>query len=298
MNTKIFHTMRLKASTNGGLTRVVASTPDVDRYGDIVRASWSEEGLEHYRSNPIVLWSHDPNIPAVGRAENVEVIDNELIADIRFDDSKENDLGRLVKSQFESGILNAVSVGFQPGKAVARASLPEDDPAYASSGYVYSDSKLMEISIVNIPANPHALARRAIQADLGVRKHVMSVTESEDSWTVSFEKHAPDEEPESPAEEEVAFELETAPPSAPMDMFFDAEPSVKLTGPDAREALRDIVLEILGETAEPLPDTDPTIEREAPVLVVSCPITSIFGCDMTRRDSEPPNHQTTNRQED
>jgi HK97 family phage prohead protease len=267
--------MRLKATTADGLTRVIASTPDVDRYGDIVSASWSEEGLATYRKNPVILWGHDPQTPAIGRAENVEVVDNQLIADIRFDDSPENDLGRLVKSQFERGFLNSVSVGFQPGKSVARASLSDDDPRYATSGFVYSDSSLMEISVVNIPANPHALARRALQADLGVEKHVMSVTEGDDSWTVTFHKY---DEPtgDDPAVDEETLDIEVNTPApGPLDVFFDAEPEIIMHGEDAREVVRDIVLEIIGR---PSTDTDDSVEREAPADSDACPITSIFGC--------------------
>lgn len=162
MKDRQFRTARIReVEVEDGLVRVIASTPDVDRYGDIVEPSWNEKGLEQYRKNPVILWQHDATIPAIGRAEKIELVGKNLVADIRFDDSPENQLARLVKSQVERGFLNSVSVGFSPGKSTPRASLPVEDERHAKSGFVYSDSSLHELSIVNIPANPAALALRS-----------------------------------------------------------------------------------------------------------------------------------------
>ena len=46
------------------------STNDLDRdFEKIDQKGWQ---LENYKVNPIVLWSHDRKIPAIGYAENVK----------------------------------------------------------------------------------------------------------------------------------------------------------------------------------------------------------------------------------
>lgn len=202
---RIIKTMNIKATTNeGGVTRVIASTPDVDRYGDIVGASWD---LSKFEANPVIVWGHDYQTPPVGRAESVRLDGDTLVADIRWDESPDNELGRLVASQFKRGFLNSVSVGFQPGSATPRNSLPDGHPARGQKGYFYEQNQLMEISAVVIPANPQALARRSVQADIGVQRHIVEVVENEDSWTVTFEKY-PDHEAEEPPAEEPPGEAE------------------------------------------------------------------------------------------
>lgn len=240
-NTKMIHTMKVKTKAVGdGLTRVVASTPDVDRFGDIVASSWNEKALNSYRKNAVVIWGHDYQIPSIGRAESVQVVDGELIADIRFDDSPENDLGRLIKSQFERGFLNSVSVGFRPGTATPRSTLPDDHPAKGEGGYFFEDSRLLEISVVNIPANPHALARRAIQAELWEQKHIMQVVEGDDSWTVTFHKYDGEDTEEEPEE---APEVEES--DDPYADTADSDEAVTMS--QAREIIRDTIIEILGQ---------------------------------------------------
>lgn len=242
MKKTMITTMKCRTSTaSDGLTRVIASTPDVDRYGDIVASSWDPEALKRYMNNPVIVWGHDYQTPAIGRAESVQVVGKELIATIRWDDSPENDLGRLVKSQFERGFLNSVSVGFQPGKATPRSTLPDGHPAKGAEGFLYEQNQLMEISAVNIPANPQALARRAVQADLGVQKHVMEVTEGEDSWTVTFHKYEDDQtdEPDESAQEVAQYDDDE-----------DDEDEDKFTRAQARDLIRDTLIDMLGMDAD------------------------------------------------
>lgn len=151
-----------KAAEGGTTTEIVASTAAIDRMGDVVEQSWH---LERYQRNPVALWAHDPTIPPVGRTVGLDVIgegqERALVARIEWDTHEDNPLGRTVAAQFERGFLSAVSVGFVPGRRVARASLDESHPAYADgetrSGYLLSQNELLEISAVSIPANPEAL---------------------------------------------------------------------------------------------------------------------------------------------
>ena len=276
MKNKIFTTQTMKCKTStgsNGTTRVIASTPDVDRYGDIVAASWDQDALKRYMDNPVIVWGHDYQTPAIGRAESVRLVGKQLIADIKWDDSPENDLGRLVKSQFERGFLNSVSVGFQPGKATPRSTLPDDHPAKGADGFFYEQNQLMEISAVNIGANPQALAHRAIQADLGVQRHIMEVTEGEDSWTVIFHKHEGDEDEtiDDAAQDQAAYADDD-----------DDDDEEKFTRSQARELIRDTLLDLLGEDAGPYSQETRSIvvpdERTtADVSKKNDPLAAIFG---------------------
>ena len=164
-----------------GITTVTASTPTSDRYGDVVSAPWQ---LERYMANPVVVWAHDYSTPPVGRALEVTMEGPNLVAKIQWDDSDANPLGQTVAHQFRSGFLSAVSVGFQPGEAIRRNALDESHPHYAERGNVFRDNELLEISAVPIPANPEALARRAM-TDFE-SKHILGVEETEHGVQVLY----------------------------------------------------------------------------------------------------------------
>lgn len=152
-------------------TRVVASTPTVDRAGDIVEQDWL---LSNYKRNPVILWMHDRMSPPVGRAVETKTTERgkggQLEQVIQWDTGEHNPQGTLIGAQYARGFLHAVSVGFRPGKRLRRADLPKDDPRHQAlkdgepswmSGLVLSRNELIENSAVTIPANPEALAVRS-----------------------------------------------------------------------------------------------------------------------------------------
>lgn len=137
----------------------VASTDIVDRCDDIVdQATWK---LGNYSANPIVLVDHEYEAGCVvGRGE-VRVVEGVgLVLDVVKWSRKAH--AQDVMNDVEDGIISAVSVGFSPGRVIARRDLPDGDPR-KSDGYgcVYFDCDLLEVSIVAVPANPEALAVRA-----------------------------------------------------------------------------------------------------------------------------------------
>jgi len=123
-----------------GPIRFVASTEEIARDGKSLKvADWR---LENYQRNPVVLWVHDymgRNLP-IGRAVEVGVEGNALVADVQFDQADE--FARQVESKYRRGYLNAVSVGWQ-------------DVMVGQGKQVYHD--LMDISAVPVPADPQAL---------------------------------------------------------------------------------------------------------------------------------------------
>jgi hypothetical protein len=147
-----------RASEEGGKRIVfVASTDDPDRYQDIVdQRTWK---LDHYRANPVVLTDHNYTTRAIVGTGMVDVAEGGLELEIAKWSQRAD--AQETRMDVEDGIIGAVSVGFRPGRRVARSQLAKDDPRYKEAGYgdVFYDCELLEVSLVAVPANPHALAK-------------------------------------------------------------------------------------------------------------------------------------------
>ena len=154
--------LHIRATTEGSVTEVVASTTIEDRYGDVVAPPWD---LSRIRQNPVVFWGHRYDTPPVGKIQRVDTEGDRLMASIAWDDSPDNPLGQLVARQYREGFLSGVSVGFNPGETTPRRNLEEDHQWFSRGmGNVYRDNELLEISAVGIPANPEALALKGLPA--------------------------------------------------------------------------------------------------------------------------------------
>lgn len=126
----------------------IASTDAVDRHGEIIdQAGWQ---LENFKSNPVMLWAHDNYEPAIGRAENLQIIKmgdkNALTFTPVFHGKTELSaaIDALYNGDAETNmkpILNSFSVGFRPLEA---------------EGNTFTKNELLEISCVNVPANSDA----------------------------------------------------------------------------------------------------------------------------------------------
>ena len=158
---QVFKTLICKAEPgDDGTITAIASTPDVDRYGDVVAPSWD---LESFRANPVIMHGHDYEGPVVGKAIEIDLVGDTLMMRVKFDESESNPVGRRLGNQYREGFMQAFSVGFSPGTATNRSDLPTDHPAYTEkgAGQFFENNALLEVSAVAIPANPHALAVRA-----------------------------------------------------------------------------------------------------------------------------------------
>jgi len=128
--------------------RVVASTGNVDRMGDVLVPDGCD--LTGFRSNPIVLADHDPSSP-IGNA-GVAVQNGRVEAMITFApagiSAKADEYCGLAKS----GVLRAVSVGFNPVEAEPRRSADGQ-----RIGITYKKWQLLELSMVAVPANGDAV---------------------------------------------------------------------------------------------------------------------------------------------
>lgn len=136
--------------------RFVASDESVDRYGDIIRAAgWQ---LDHFRSNPVLLFGHQSEQTPVGVVDNIEVEGTSLMADVRFrpegDSPRSDDVWNCVRG----GFLRAVSVGFMPTKEPNLMWKDGDEESGIVTGFEFVEQELFELSVVPVPANPQALA--------------------------------------------------------------------------------------------------------------------------------------------
>lgn len=117
-----------------------------DRAGDIVRI----DGLrtENYMKNPVVLFNHSKENLPVGKAIKISKYKDSLLVDIVF---AKTEMGMTIKQLVMDGILNAVSIGFLPITVKP-----------LEKGLEILEAELLEVSIVNIPANPMALLQKYI----------------------------------------------------------------------------------------------------------------------------------------
>lgn len=145
-------------STDGKSQRFRMSTPDSDRYRDIVIQDWITTGFDQ---NPVAPWNHDYSIPPIGRWERVGLsgppgsvcLEGYLV----FDDSPDNPLAQLVARQYRDRFLNTCSVGFIPTMVSRRSELDPDDPMHSREGYVFRGNQLLECSAVVVPGNAGAV---------------------------------------------------------------------------------------------------------------------------------------------
>lgn len=120
----------------------IASEETIDRQGEIIAVDgWD---LKNFKRNPVMLWSHNPYEPNVGRGKNMRITEvngkRKLVFEPEFHGL--TPLSATLKTLYEEGYLRAFSVGFLPLEA---------------EGNKYTKQELLEISAVNVPAHPNAL---------------------------------------------------------------------------------------------------------------------------------------------
>tara|TARA_B110000902_G_scaffold265514_1_gene350044 strand:- start:542 stop:2554 length:2013 start_codon:yes stop_codon:yes gene_type:complete len=146
---KIFHWTNtfktLGEDDDGGVNiKGLASTNAIDRAGDVINHdAWIKmNGLENYKTNPIVLFNHDYNKP-IGRATSLEVTENGLEFGAKISKSSGE-----IKDLIKDGVLGAFSVGFR---------VKDADYNSETDGYTIKDAELFEVSVVSVPCNQGAM---------------------------------------------------------------------------------------------------------------------------------------------
>ena len=193
-----FKNFQAKQTTQDKPIKFVASTANPDRYGDVVdQKGWD---LRAYNRNPVVLFNHNPSQMPIGKGK-AYVENDQLMLEVEFD--QKDDMAKTIEQKVRDGYINAVSVGFQPSKTIARSSLPADHPYHGKSGSYFQSSELLEVSIVTIPANNEATLSKQFSREIGladvarsliINKHIISVQELDNgNYLVEFAGHSPEE---------------------------------------------------------------------------------------------------------
>lgn len=135
--------LEIKGEDSNRKFRVVASTEDIDRSGEVIKLDWWD--FENYKKNPVVIANHIYRIEnIVGRATKIWIEDWRLVIEGVF--SKSNPLGILLADLYDEGMVKTVSVGFIPKQR------QEDNRRIITS------AELLELSFVAVPCNPEALS--------------------------------------------------------------------------------------------------------------------------------------------
>lgn len=139
----------------------VASDATRDSYGTVLLPN--EWNLERFNSNPIIGYQHkvyggwdDTQNPdnVIGKGY-AYIKDDKLMLDVMFEPAEINELADKVWKKLQWGSLNAVSVGFVADKG--HFGEGDEGPGQEHETYYYEGQELVEVSVVNIPANPNAL---------------------------------------------------------------------------------------------------------------------------------------------
>jgi HK97 family phage prohead protease len=152
----------------------VASDNSVDSYGTVLPVDkWD---LKRYESNGIVGYMHDvygdswtksadPD-DVIGKGE-AWIEDEKLIVRITFEPADLNPRADKIFRKLEFGSLHAVSVGF---RATKKGHMGDEERGEDPKVYYYNGQELLEVSVVNIPANANAL-KRSMEEEEAVREY-------------------------------------------------------------------------------------------------------------------------------
>jgi HK97 family phage prohead protease len=159
------YTVKANIERDGKKMVAIASTAVEDRHGEKVLVEGWE--TKNFMANPVLLWAHDHSIPAIGNAKNIRTEGKGENAKMVFEPEfhEITPEARAIKAMFDQGIINSFSVGFKPLEA---------------EGNTFTKQELLEISAVNVPANPDArmMAYKSLEQagfDQSVIKNVVGV---------------------------------------------------------------------------------------------------------------------------
>ncbi len=129
----------------------VFSTSDKDWHDEIIdQSGWN---LEKFNTNPVILFGHDHDRPAIGRGENLRLNEmGQLEGDVVFAVKEHVDgFAETIFNLYANGFMRAFSVGFVND----RYEVDEENDVV-----ILKANTLVEVSCVNVPANALALAKQ------------------------------------------------------------------------------------------------------------------------------------------
>lgn len=167
MENKQFASAVIKENPNGkGEFVFTASTARSDRENDVIEPNgWV---LEQFKDGGPLLWGHDQSKLPIGRVLWVKVDDGKLIGKAKF--NGQTQLSTDVEKLVRSGDLTALSVGFRP----------VDMNMNNEGGRNFTKQELLEISVVNVPANPDAVIHSIKSMDIKSPNLIKAIMENKE----------------------------------------------------------------------------------------------------------------------
>lgn len=133
------------------MKRVRLTSDALNSYG--LRVLTSGIDISQYERNPVLLWMHERGT-VIGNVSDLRVGQGEITGSLIFDEA--TDLSRQAKKQWEFGSLRMVSVGLD----ILELSTDPTDMVAGQTGPTITRSRLFEVSLVDIGANPDAIVLR------------------------------------------------------------------------------------------------------------------------------------------
>jgi len=133
----------------------VASTPQIDRTGEIVASEAMVEAKERYLRNPLVTWQHSTDAP-IGTIRDIAVGNDSTRVQIYITDKTE--VARDAWGLLNDGIIRSLSIGFSPYSNLYGAH-PDGTPDFEDRDdgiKVWRRIEWLETAVVALPANPGA----------------------------------------------------------------------------------------------------------------------------------------------
>lgn len=195
-------TPEIRKDENEGSRKItfVASDGTRDTAGTVLNPdNWD---LERFNKNGIIGYQHKvyggwddtdnpDNVIGKGHAY-IEEKDGKkrLMVDVEFEPAEINELADKVYKKLLFGSLKAVSVGFLP-KGGGEWGKGEEALSGKNPTYYYKGQQLLEVSVVNIPANPNALKKSFI--DEAVEAEMKELRAQAEDTTAEEQKKAAQE---------------------------------------------------------------------------------------------------------
>lgn len=162
-----FKSFKVKADAGAEAGKVIeiegyASTKDIDRYGDVVNPKAFEETIDLFMTNPVMLLQHDHN-KRIGDFTELNIDENGLYVkgEVKYTAGDDE-----LFAKIENKSLRGFSIGFRVLEAEFQ-DLTDEKGNIIDWIFIINKLDLVEISVVNVPANPYTLMKSI--EDLGIK---------------------------------------------------------------------------------------------------------------------------------
>lgn len=203
MYTRTFTPEIRKAEGDERKVTFVASDSTRDSAGTVLNQDgwdldrFNKNGVIGYQHKVYGSWSDTDNPDNVIGKGRAYVEGGRLMVDVDFEPKEINELAEKVYQKILFGSLKAVSVGFLP-VGDGHWGEGEESRKGASPTWYYDGQELLEVSVVNIPANPNAVRVKGLDSSEEEMRELME--KADETPEAEPETVETPEEPEAPSE--------------------------------------------------------------------------------------------------